>query len=70
MNRDDGIAFDAEIWTRGSYPFQLLENSFIDTAFLEIDSGTLDDICDDLLVDVAHLGIRHLDGRGFGGRAD
>jgi hypothetical protein len=40
---------------------------FIDTALFEIDSGTLDDIRDNLLVDVSNLGVRHLVALDSGG---
>ena len=39
---------------------------FINAAFLEIDSGALDNICDDLRVDVSDLSVRHLDGIACG----
>lgn len=45
-----------------AYPSQLIKNMFINAAFLEIDSRTLDNICDDLRIDIANLSVRHLDG--------
>jgi len=34
----------------------------IDTSLLEIDPRGINNVCDDLLVDVSHLCVRHLDG--------
>jgi len=55
------------LWVEGgtkeeSYLFQLLQNMIIDAALLEINSGTLDDICDDLLINISDLCIRHFAG--------
>ena len=45
-----------------SYLSQLLQHMFIDATLFKIDSRALDDICDDLLIDVSDLVVRHLDG--------
>ena len=39
---------------------QLLQDMLIDASLLEIDSRALDNICDDLLIDLTDLRVRHL----------
>jgi hypothetical protein len=55
------MEIDGKVTNGESYPFQFLQDLFIDAALLEINSGALDDICDDLLVDISHLSVRHLE---------
>ena len=47
---------------RLAYQSQLLQHSLFDASLFEVDSRALNDICDDLLVDISDLCIRHLDG--------
>jgi hypothetical protein len=55
---------ETEAQQRGmqAYQSQLLQHSLVDASLFEVDSRALNDICDDLLVDVSDLCIRHLDG--------
>ena len=45
---------------RSTHHPQLLQDMLINASFLEIDSGALDNICDDLLIDLTDLRVRHL----------
>jgi hypothetical protein len=40
---------------KSSYLSQFFQNMFFDAAFLEIDPGTLNNICDDLGIDISDL---------------
>ena len=44
-----------------AYQSQLLQHSLFDASLFEVDTRALNDICDDLLVDVSDMCIRHLD---------
>ena len=46
---------------RLAYQSQLLQHSLFDASLFEVDTRALNDICDDLLVDVSDMCIRHLD---------
>lgn len=50
----------AEGGTTRPYRSQLLQHLFIDAALFEVYSRALNDICDDLLVHVSDLCVRHL----------
>lgn len=45
-----------------AYSSQIVQDTFFDTSLFEIDSGAIDHIGDDLLINLPDLSIRHLDG--------
>jgi len=45
-----------------THPGKLVKDALVNAALFEVDSGGIDDISNDLLVDVADIWVRHLGG--------